>query len=95
MMVLKISAEKFDRIAGFHTSQDRIIPQRDANGNDVIGMNSLFNPAFAQIMSELEQLEAIEFVPYDDITDEEIEILQARNQELLANYFINNPDLGS
>jgi len=65
MIVLKANIEQFNALNGYENFIFKLEFFLDNNGNYIIGIGVLTDPNFLEIREQLQQLEQIEYTPYD------------------------------
>ena len=70
MKVLKATQTQYNSLNNFQKGVSRLQFIKDKNDNWVVGLQVLEDLDFVAIHSDLEQLEQIEYVPFDDIIEQ-------------------------
>ena len=63
MIVLIATQEQYAELNGYQNGCDRLEFVKDGHGNWIITMRNLENPAFSEILPQLQELERVEYVP--------------------------------
>jgi hypothetical protein len=63
MIVLHPNTEQYNTLNNYTNGLDRLEFVKDGSDRWIVGLNVLDNPSFAEIKSQLELLERIEFTP--------------------------------
>jgi len=63
MTVLKANQTQYNALNGYKNGASELLFATDGNGNHIVGLNVLSDPAFEEIHEQLNELERITYVP--------------------------------
>lgn len=66
MIVLHPNIEQYNALNGYEHNNSRLEFAVDGSGKYVVGLQVLNDPNFAEIHDQLNELERIEYTPYED-----------------------------
>jgi hypothetical protein len=69
IIVLHPNAEQYIALNGYKHNSSELVFVKDGSEKWIVGLEVLNDPNFAEIHDQLEQLERIEYTPYEDISE--------------------------
>ena len=66
MIVLHPNTEQYNALNGYTSNNARLEFAIDGSGRYIVGLEVLDDPNFSEIHDALDQLERIEYTPYED-----------------------------
>lgn len=66
MIVLKATQEQYNALNGYKNGNSILNFAKDGNGNWIVGLSVLTDPAFLEIRNQLSALEKIDYVPQQE-----------------------------
>jgi hypothetical protein len=69
MIVLHPNTEQYNALNGYKNKSSELLFVKDGSDKWIVGLNVLDDPHFAEIHNDLEQLEQIEYTPYEDLPE--------------------------
>ena len=68
MIVLHPNTEQYNALNGYRYKSSELLFVKDGSGKWIVGLQVLNDPNFAEIRNDLEQLERIEYTPFNEET---------------------------
>lgn len=69
MLVLHPNTEQYNTLNGYKKNASELQFVKDGRGRWIVGLEVLDDPNFSEIKQQLEQLEKIEYTPYDEVAN--------------------------
>jgi len=69
IIVLHPNTEQYNALNGYKHNSSELVFVKDGSEKWIVGLEVLNDPNFAEIHDQLEQLERIEYTPYEDISE--------------------------
>lgn len=66
MIVLHPNTEQYNALNGYKNNASELLFVLDGSGRYIVGLEVLSDPNFAEIHHALNELERIEYTPYED-----------------------------
>lgn len=66
MIVLHPNTEQYNALNGYKNNASELLFVLDGSGRYIVGLEVLSDPNFAEIHDALNELERIEYTPYED-----------------------------
>jgi hypothetical protein len=66
MIVLHPNTEQYNALNGYKHNSSELLFVKDGSDRYIVGLEVLNDPNFAEIHDQLEQLERIEYTPFDE-----------------------------
>lgn len=70
MKVLTATLSQYKALNGFQNGLSKLEFAKDVNDNWIVGLEVLEDDDFLEIRKQLNELKQIEYVPFDDITEQ-------------------------
>jgi len=67
IIVLTPTEEQYTALNGYKHNSSELLFVKDGSGRWIVGLEVLNDPNFAEIHNDLEQLERIEYTPFNEI----------------------------
>ena len=68
IIVLTPTEEQYNALNGYKHNNSELLFVKDGSGKWIVGLEVLNDPNFAEIHNDLEQLERIEYAPFNEET---------------------------
>jgi len=69
IIVLHPNTEQYNALNGYKHNSSELVFVKDGSEKWIVGLEVLNDPNFPEIHDQLEQLERIEYTPYEDISE--------------------------
>ena len=69
IIVLTPTEEQYNALNGYKHNNSELLFVKDGSDKWIVGLQVLNDPNFAEIHNDLEQLEKIEYTPYEDLSE--------------------------
>ena len=69
IIVLTPTEEQYNALNGYRHKSSELLFVKDGSDRWIVGLQVLNDPNFSEIHNDLEQLERIEYTPYNDIIE--------------------------
>ena len=69
IIVLHPNTEQYNALNGYKHNSSELVFVKDGSEKWIVGLEVLNDSNFAEIHDQLEQLERIEYTPYEDISE--------------------------
>jgi len=69
MIVLHPNTEQYTALNGYKHNSSELLFVKDGSDKWIVGLEVLNDPNFSEIHNDLEQLEQIEYTPYEDLSE--------------------------